>query len=576
MPAWLLLGAVGLLIVVLVSGRLSPSIAFPAWAGGCYLTGVITEAELLHSYANPALATLLLLMLVSLALERAPLLEQMAGRLLAGGERRAVVKLASAAAVFSAFLNNTAVVGTLLGVVSNQGRHAPSRLLLPLSFGAILGGIVTLIGTSTNLVVNSFVVAAGLPPLQMFDFAWVGVPVAMVSLAVLAISYRTLPARERATGRGAQRYFLEAHVVPSSPLVGRSIEENRMRNLEGLFLTEILRQGRLLSPVGPEEVIEAGDLLIFTGQVDQVQILERFDGLELFGHRADALLRANLVEAVISSGSELANKTLKELDFRSMFDAGVVAIRRGDRPMTGQLGRIPLRVGDALLLATGPDFAQHRNIDRNFHLLGATPLRPRLSAGETRLAVGGFAAVIIAAACQWLPLLAGLMILIATLVARGVLTFSEMRRRFPFDLLLVIGSALALGKALEASGAAGLMAGTLASLTGGGGPWLALAGVYLLTVGLTEVVSNAAAAALVFPLAIGTARTLGVDELPFVMVLAYAASACFVTPFGYQTHLMVYSPGHYGMRDFLRAGFPVAVAYGLCVLGLVPLVFPFR
>ncbi|MCB1957522.1 MAG: SLC13 family permease [Rhodocyclaceae bacterium] len=576
MIAWAVLAALFLLVVVLVSGRLSPTMAFPTWAGGFYLAGVISETELLQSYANPALAALVLLMLVSLALERAPVLEQLAGRLLEGGERGAVVRLSSSAALFSAFLNNTAVVGTLLGVVSSQGRHAPSRLLLPLSFGAILGGIVTLVGTSTNLVVNSFVVAAGLPPLQMFDFAWVGVPVALLCLATLAFSYRLLPVRRPVDGRAAQRYFLEARVVEGAPLIGRSIEQNRMRNLEGLFLTEILRQGRLLSPVGPDEVIEAGDLLIFTGEVDQVQVLERFEGLELFGHRADALLRANLVEAVIASGSELTNRTLKDLDFRSMFDAGVVAIRRGDRPMTGQLGRIPLREGDALLLATGPDFAQHRNIDRNFHVLGATPLRPRLSAGETRMALGGFAAVVLAAACQWLPLIAGLMVLIGVLVARGVLTFAEMRRRFPFDLILVIGSALALARALEASGAAGMLADAVAALTGGGGPWFALLGIYLLTVMLTEVISNAAAAALVFPLAIGTARALGVHELPFVMTLAYAASACFLTPFGYQTHLMVYSPGHYGMRDFLRAGLPVALVYGASVLLLVPLAFPFQ
>ena len=172
-------------------------------------------------------------------------------------------------------------------------------------------------------------------------------------------------------------------------------------------------------------------------------------------------------------------------------------------------------------------------------------------------------------------LLAGLMLLLAVLVARGLLTVAEMRRRFPFDLVLVIGSALALARALEASGAAGLLAGLVADLTRGGGPRMALAGIYLLTAMLTEVISNAAAAALVFPLAVGTARALGVDELPFIMALAYAASACFVTPFGYQTHLMVFSPGRYGMQDFLRAGLPVALVYGLGVLTLVPLVFPF-
>jgi len=575
MTAWLVLAALLVLLAGLVSGRFSPLIAFPAWAGGFYLSGVIEQQQLLDSYANPALATLVLLMLASLALERAPLLDLLSSGLMRGSERLAVLKLSASTALCSAFLNNTAVVGTMLGAVSSQRQHPPSRLLLPLSYAAILGGIVTLVGTSTNLVINSFVVAAGLPALQMFDFALVGVPLAVLCIATLVVSSALLPKRRRDERSGGQRYFLEARVRPDSPLVGRSIEENRMRSLEGLFLVEILRGERLLSPVGPNEVLQAGDMLIFAGELGRVQALERFAGLELFGNQVDALLRSNLVEAVIASGSELANRTLREVDFRTMFDAGVVAIRRGDRPLTGQLGRIPLRVGDALLLATGPDFSQHRNIDRNFHLLGATPMRPRLSAAESRLAMGLFAAVLALAALQILPLLGGLMLLLAALIGRGVLTLGEMRRRFPFELILVIGSALAVAVALENSGAAALLAQGVLSLTGTEHAWATLTGIYLLTALLTELVSNAAAAALVFPLALSAAHSLGVDPMPFVMTVAYGASACFLMPFGYQTHLMVYSAGHYGVRDYLRVGAPIALSYGLGVVGLVPLVFPF-
>ncbi|MCB1908803.1 MAG: SLC13 family permease [Rhodocyclaceae bacterium] len=575
MTAWLVLLAAFALVAVLVSGRLAPVIAFPLWAAAFYLSGVVGEQQFLASFANPALAALVLLMLVSLALERTPLMERFAAHLLVGSERLALLKLALATALCSAFLNNTAVVGALLGAVRNQRCHPPGRLLLPLSYAAILGGIVTLVGTSTNLVVNSFVVAAGLPALKMFDFVWVGVPVAMLCLAVLVASSARLSSAP-ADGRDAgQRYFLEAKVLPDSPLVGRSIEDNRMRNLEGLFLVEILREGRLLSPVGPDEVLFDGDLLIFAGELGRVQALERFPGLEVFGNRAGALLRSNLVEAIIASGSELANRTLKEVDFRTMFDAGVVAIRRGDRPLNGQLGRIPLRVGDALLLATGPDFSQHRNIDRNFHVLGATPLRPRLSAAETRLSLGLFALVIGLAALDVMPLLGGLMALLAILLARGVLTLEEMRRRFPFELVLVLGSALAVAAGLNESGAAALLADGVLALAGTDSAWASLVGIYLLTALLTELVSNAAAAALVFPLAMSAARALGVDPMPLVMTVAYAASACFLMPFGYQTHLMVYSVGRYRVRDYLRVGSPLAVTYGLGVIMLVPLVFPF-
>ena len=349
----------------------------------------------------------------------------------------------------------------------------------------------------------------------------------------------------------------------------------RLRQLEGLFLLEIEREGRLISPVGPAEVLQAGDILVFTGEVARVQALQRFAGLEVFGAGADALLKSNLVEVVLSNESDLANKTLREVDFRTMFDAGVVGIRRGDKRLTGQLGRIPLRVGDSLLLAAGPDFFQHRNLDRNFHILNGSGLRPKLSPAQSTAALSGFALVIALAALDVLPLFGGLLMLLAALLATGLLTLGEMRRRFPFELLVVIGSALAIAGVVERSGAAELMAGWMRAVFDGYGVYAALAGVYLITLVLTEVVTNNAAAALAFPIALGTARAFGADPTPFVMVVAYGASAGFLIPFGYQTHLMVYSAGRYRMRDFLRAGLPVSITYSVVVLALVPLVFPF-
>ena len=573
---WIVLGSIGVLLALLIHGRLAPVVLFSAWAVGYFLFGLVNQSVFLGGYTNSALVTLLVLLLVSLALERSPLVASVSQRVIRGGETASVWRLSAVATALSAFLNNTAVVGGLLGAVSRQQRVAPSKLLIPLSYASVLGGITTLVGTSTNLVVNSLAVQAGLPALGMFQFTAVGVPVALLCLLAMVWSSRWLPRHGGQAEASAQPYFLETQVRPDSPLVGRSIEANGLRNLQGLFLVEILRDGRLLSPVGPDEVIEAQDHLIFTGEVDKVQALQRFAGLQVFGGgHAHDLLAANLMEVVLTQQSELVNKTLREVDFRNLFDAGVVGIRRGERRLTGQLGRIALKVGDSLLLAVGPDFRQRKNLERNFLLISDVPLRPALKPWENRVAVGGFAGVIAASALGWLPLLQGMLLLLGALLATRILSPGELRRRFPFDLWLVIGSALTIAQALESSGASALMVQALQGLFSGYGVWGALLGVYLLTWLLTELVTNNAAAALAFPIALASARALGVDPTPFVMVVAYAASACFLLPFGYQTHLMVYSAGRYRPLDYLKAGWPVSLTYAVGVLTLVPIVFPF-
>lgn len=571
---WVLL-SLAALVALLIHGRFSPALLFCGWAGAYHLLGLISERDLLESYANPGLAVLLLLLLVSLVLERAPLIERISDTLLKGSERLATLRLCLVTAACSAFLNNTAVVSTLLGTISRQRHHPASRLLLPLSYAAVLGGITTLVGTSTNLVVNSFAERAGLPGISMFQMSAVGIPVALACIVCLTLVSRWLPVRNGDDAAARQAYFVEARLTAGSPLIGRSIEANKLRNLDGLFLVEILREARLISPVSPEEILHADDVLIFTGEVEKMQVIERFPGLQVFGTRADDLLRSNLVEVVIASDSELANRTLREVDFRTMFDAGVVGIRRGDKRLTGQLGRIPLRVGDALLLAVGADFAQHRNLARNFHRVGGAPLHPKLSPPQTRWVVGGFAAVIIAAAADWLPLFAGLLLLLGAFLASGLLSMAEIRRRFPFELILVIGAALAIAHVLESSGGATIISRFVADSVGHLGIWGAFVGIYLMTVILTEVVTNNAAAALAFPIALSTARAFDADPTPFVMLVAYGASAGFLIPFGYQTHLMVYSPGRYRVMDFVRAGTPVALVYGAVVLWLLPRVFPF-
>nr|WP_289109909.1 SLC13 family permease [uncultured Halomonas sp.] len=575
MTPWAVLLSITLLLVLLISGKVKPAIAFVSLACGYLLLGFIDTSTLLVQYTNPALATLLLLLLVSLALERSPLLDWLSQHLLKGHPKLATARLMGSTAVLSAFLNNTAVVAAFLGAITRQQGIAPSRLLIPLSYASILGGITTLVGTSTNLVVNSFHLNASGSELGMFQFSLVGIPVALITLAVLLWRANALPHHRPEDTEEKLSYFLAADVEAESPMIGQSIEQNGLRSLDGLYLLEIERQGRLISPVAPDEQLQADDTLVFTGEVSKVQALQRFPGLNLFGHQADNLLATNLVEVVISHESELAGKTLQDVDFRSMFSAGVVGIRRGDKRLEGQLGKIPLRVGDCLLLAVSADFRQHRNLDRNFHLLSGSFTRPQLNRKESLITLGGFATVISLAAANWLPLFHGLLILLGALLLLKVISMAELRRRFPFELWLIIGSALAIAQALENSGAAALLADGMQAVFSGYGIYAAFIGCYLLTLLLTETVTNNAAAALAFPIAWSTAHAFGADPLPFVMAVAYGASACFLIPFGYQTHLMVYSPGRYKITDFFKIGLPVSLTYSAAVLLITPLVFPF-
>lgn len=574
--AYAVLASILLLLALLIRSRHSPAVLFGVWAVAYLLLGLVKESVFLGSFTNSALITLVVLLMVSLALERSPALDWLSDKLIQGTTTIAAFRLSVVTIIFSAFLNNTAVVGALLGVVTKQQRVAPSKLLIPLSYAAILGGVVTLVGTSTNLVVNSFVVNAGLPPIGMFQLAWVGLPAALVCVFILVAVSRWLPDHGNGEDEGKQSYFLEARVLKDSLLVGRSIEENGLRSLAGLFLVEILRADRLISPVGPEERIEAGDILIFSGETQKVQALRGFQGLEIFGTTTDHLLKKNLVEVVVSNESELPNKTLREVDFRSMFDAAVVGIRRGDRRLPGQLGRVPLRVGDTLILAVGADFHLHRNIHRNFHVLDESLLPPRLTPLQNVFGLWGFAAVIGFSAAGYFSLLNGLLALLLILLSCQALTIGELRRRFPFELMVIIASALIIAEVLENSGGAALIADGVRFVFAGFGVYGALVGVYLMTVLLTELIANNAAAALAFPVALSSAKAFGVEPLPFIMVVLYAASAGFILPFGYQTHMMVYSPGRYRLIDFVRSGIPISIGFGLTVLVLVPIFFPFN
>ncbi len=571
----IILGAFALFIFLLASNRFKPVVLFAGLAIFYYIGGFLETSQFLRNFSNESLISLVLLLLVSIGLEKVHLIAQIAPLVTKSfNERFAILKLSILTTIFSAFLNNTAVVAMLMGSIKNQKNILPSKLLIPLSYFAIAGGTITLVGTSTNLIVNGFVQDAGLESLKMFDFFAVGIVIAISVGAVVAlIGPKLLPAIPVESDAAAD-YFLEARIAEGSQLCKKTVFENGLRNLEHLFLAEIIRGERLISPVAPDMVLEAGDVLVFTGDIIHVETLRRFSGLELYKDKVD-LARSNLIEAIVSHDSTLVGQTIKEADFRAKFDAAVVALKRGNEKLSGKIARQTLKAGDSLVLAVGRDFYRRSNLRKNFYIISDLDAKNHLSLREGWIAMGAFTAMIIASAFGIMTLLKGLLLVIAIYLALGFVGMNEMRRLFPFDLVIIIGSALSIASTLQQSGVAADVAGTLNALFSPFGIYGAFVGIFLLTLIMTEFMTNNAAAALAFPIAYATAQGLGVSPWPFIMAVAYGASASFLSPFGYQTNLMVYSIGGYSLSDFLKTGLFVSIVYAAVALTMIPLVFPF-
>ncbi|WP_426416889.1 SLC13 family permease [Aestuariirhabdus sp. LZHN29] len=570
-----LMALVGLL-AALIATRVRPAFLFGGCLLGFYLFGLIDRQLMLSNFINGSLLTLLLLLLVSVGLEKSRLLDWATRVLLNTSERASLLRLGGLTAVLSAFLNNTAVVASLMGRIASQDRIAPSRLLIPLSYAAVLGGTTTLIGTSTNLIVNSFVEAAGGSPLALTDFMWVGVPLAIVGvLASVVLGPKLLPSYP-SVQKQQRRYFAEARVEEAAPLVGRTVRENRLRQLDKLFLVELVRGERVIAPVSPDLLLEAGDRLLFNGETDNVQQLAAIDGLQL-AHEAQGVgeIQGGMAEAVVSNTSKLVGKSLKDSGFRSRYDAAVVAVNRGHEQLSGKLGSIELQVGDCLLLSAGGDFEQRARDSGDLHPISSGSVGGRLSQRGSLGSLFSFVGAIVLAASGVLPLFDGLLLVLSLYLLAGWVSVAELVQRFPYQLFLVIGSALGIAQVVQD---VGLVDRAVELILPGGGaisPWVALLSIYLLTMALTELVTNNVAAALAFPVAWGLAESLGVSSMPFVMVVAYGASASFLTPYGYQTNLMVYGAGNYRFVDYLRMGLPISLIYGVMVMLLVPLFFPF-
>lgn len=572
-PQWLMIAVFIATFVGLLKYQQTPERVFSITVLVCLALSFVSVDDILSNAVNPGLVTLILLVLCSFSFERTSILRRLSNSIFSGSKIKSMLRLVIGTAFASALMSNTAVVATLINSVKSNKLINAGKLLLPLSYAAILGGTLTLVGTSTNLIVNSLLLEQGGQGLAFFDFTAIGIVALSFCLLIVVLRAKSLP--NMAQGElSTQNYLLEAEVSLDSKLIDKSIEENGLRNLDALFLVEIVRQGRLISPVTPEETLQVGDKLIFSGDISKVLTLQQFDGLTLFAERND-LLRDNLTEVLIKNDSAIAGKTLKKAGFRARFDAAVVAVRREGCALSGKLGDIVLQSGDFLVLAVGQDFASRTNLSKNFFILSGHQAVNMLSGWRDHGTIWGFLLAILVSVLTPVSLLSCLFIYVAALVFSGALTVNEIKRRFPLEIWMIVLGALTLASAVENTGVATVIARGIEQLLNGSSPYFAFVAIFALTLLLTELITNSAAAALIFPIAYNIALGLGVDPIPFVMAVAFAASGSFISPYGYQTNIMVYNAGNYQLSDFVKFGLPVSITYSATVLVMIPLVFPF-
>ena len=585
------------------------------------LAGVLTPKQALAGFSNKALIMIGALFAASAGLRNTGALDWLGNRLLGGvtTANSALFRLAAAVVPASAFVLNTPLVPMLTPVVIDWCRQrsiSPSRLLIPLSYLTILGGVCTLIGTSTTLVINgklnAMVAEGGYEPkiltrigeLSFFEITSVGVPLALVGVAYMILfASKRLPDRtELIEQLGDQRrdYLVDMHVQPNCSLIGKTVQDAGLRNLPGLFLIEIDRQGETITPVSPADSVQQGDHLVFTGIVTTIADLERIPGLvpaadTTFETHPAERTRRQLTEAVLSHTSPLIGRTIREAGFRKRYNAAVVAVHRNGERLTNKVGNIRLEPGDTLLLQTRNEFVESQRNSRHFYLVsrvGDTTARRHdraLLAGLlfTGLILWLTISSLFPGLLAWgnitskgIHAIAAVAIVLVMIVTR-CLTTSEARSAIDLQVLLTIGAALGIGEALHRSGAAAWLAASLVdgvTVLGIGPVWkpyVLLALVYLISQLFTETITNVAVAATMIPIAVGIAVAGNYDPRPFIIAVTLSASLSFVTPIGYQTNLMVMGPGGYQPRDYWRVGWPLALLMTALALFLIPLLWPF-
>jgi di/tricarboxylate transporter len=583
------LGLIALALTAMVREVAAPDLILMATLIGFGVSGILSPAETFAGFSNPVVAAVGALFMVSAALRETGALDMTLGRVLGRSTvaRRAIPRMTVPVAGLSAFLNNAPIVAMMTPTVidwAKRNQVSASRFLIPLSYASILGSVNTIIGTSTILTVAGLVISAGMRPMTFFEPAPVGILILAAGLLYLVfVAPRRLPdhsANEDALGEKSREYTAAMRVVRGSPLDGQTVEEANLRSLPGLFLVEIDRADLLITPVRPEQRVREGDILVFAGVLSTIIDLQRIRGLEPAapGDLIDSLPGGRnrpMVEAVVSASSPLIGQSVKESNFRSVYDAVVIAVHRNAERVAGKIGEIVLRPGDTLLMQCAPDFMKNHRNSRDFYLASELPGARTPAFDRAWIALAILAAMVGAVSLGNVHIALAAFICVAALIATRCITATQAREAVAWSVLITIGAGLGIATAIENSGAASFIAHGLVGSVGVAGPMATMTAIYFLCLLMAETLHHNSAVANMFPIAMAAAAELGVDPWPFVMTVAIGSACAFAFPISYQTHLIVYGAGGYRIADFLRVGLPLDLLCAAVALSAIPQIWPF-
>lgn len=564
------------IIISLYTNIVGPAFTFLIGVVVLGLFGILTPREILSGAANDQVAVIILLLLLGDIIRKTDLIDSIFDKVFRQTKtyRGFMAKMMFMVAGFSAFLNNTPLVAIMMPYVNNWSKKnniRPSKLLIPLSYAAILGGCATLIGTSTNLIVNGMVkdqlIVPGLEPLGLFEFTIVGLPMILIgSLYILIFSNRLLPDRQDVVSEFTvkpREYLVEAIIRSNSKMIGKTIEEAGLRNLPGLYIVEIRRETQRLTAVSPNETLEEGDVLVFAGETETIaEMINSDTGLVLSQVGMFSKKRhTEVVEVVISHNSTLISKTVRQAGFRGKYDAAILAVHRNGERITGKIGTVKLRAGDVLLLLVGADFAKRSLDTQDFYLLNRIREFRKLPWYKAVALFGGAALAVLLSGLGFISLFMALMVVMVLIHLLKIANPKDIPKSIDYNLALIIILSLALGTAMIKTGMAEIIAQFFIKVLIPFGPYGLLAGIFFITNLLASYITNKAAAAILFPISVTAALDLGLPVTPFILIVAFGAAANFITPIGYQTNLMVYGPGGYNFRDYMRIGLPLTILY---------------
>jgi len=578
------------LVFSLYKELFNPALTFFIATVALLLGGVITPTEVLKGLSNQQIIVIFLLVLVTAGIRGIYGTELFAKLFNPRLKPRAfLLRMMLTVSSLSAFLNNTPIVAFMIPYVKDWAKRTgnpASKFLIPLSYATILGGMITVIGTSTNLVLNGLIAEYKLPLLRFEDFLYLGILVTIGGwIYIYFVGFKLLPSNANEIDElreNVKEYIVEIELASDSNLIGKTVKDAGLRNLQDVFLAEILRGTDVISPVSPDEVLQPSDSLFFSGNTESIyNLIKENNGLKV--PKQDNLEREghfHFVEAVIPANSELIGMRIKESDFRKKYKASIIAIHRNGKRVPGKVGEMQIAGGDFLLLLASEKRDNGINHEQDLFFLSipkgikSTKNKWMGIAGVVSLALLILGVVdphisITPDLTITFPLFNICLIILAGHVVLGALSLLDIRRELDLSLLMVLVCSLALGVALEKSGAADLLAKVLISSGTAGGPIAVLSALFLVTIFLTALITNAAAVAIVFPIAMSIASQMSLSPTPFFAAIAFAASGDFMTPIGYQCNLMVYGPGGYSFRDFIRVGTPLTVLYAVICIGFI-------